>query len=133
MVFEPCQKIKSPEEIKKTWAKRLSKLSNISIDEALMIAQDKLDYKNDQVKELEIRQFEKFSRKRETLINKLERSNPLRRISDESHAQNILAASNRHNKTNYERLLDEARELVEAGELQKCEVKDYARKHYKEY
>jgi hypothetical protein len=73
------------------------------------------------------RRFERPSILRDRLIAKMERENPLRRIEDESHAQAIIAASNRHKNTNYEDKLDEARELAQRGDIDHSEVKEYAR------
>ena len=55
----------------------------------------------------------------------MERANPLRPIKDYEHAQAILAASDRHNNTDYEYKLEEGRELRARGECD--DVKEYAR------
>ena len=73
------------------------------------------------------RDMERPSIKRNQLIRKMERENPLRKIKDVEHAKAILVAHNRHNNTNYESLLEEARELANIGEIEKDEVKEYAR------
>ena len=64
------------------------------------------------------------------IINKIDRSNPLRYIRDEQHAYGIINASNRHNYTDYEYKLDEGRELAEKGEIDYSEVRNYARNNY---
>ena len=112
-----------------SWAKRLSKLTGISLEEALIIAEEKLDYKEQCIRELEYRDAHAPSVKREQLINKIKRSNPLRYIKDSEHASNILTASSRHNGTDYEQQLDYARGLAASGEIGKEEVKEYARTH----
>lgn len=123
----------SEEEKILTWAKRLVKLTEISLDEALEIANEKLQYKEKQIRELESRQSEHDSAKRQKLINKIERSNPLRRIEDKTHAIAILAASKRHKSSNYEDNLEEGRDLAAIGEIDKSEVKEYAHRNIKYY
>ena len=122
------KKVKSYAEKKEDWCKRLTKLTEITIEEAREIAKEKEDYQEDQISELEDRQSEHHSRKREVLINKIRRSNPLRYIRDSSHAYNILSASNRHKNTDYESRLKEGRELAQIGDIDGSEVRDYARK-----
>ena len=126
-------KPKTQEEIVSAWAKRLAKLTAISIEDAEEIAQEKLDYQQDRIAELEDRNCEHYSVQRQKLINKLERENPLRYIKNADHAYSILAASHRHNCTNYEQMLDYARELAEKGEIERSEVKEYARTHYYDF
>ena len=65
--------------------------------------------------------------RRGKLIAKMERENPLRYIKNEEHAQNILAASERHNNSDYEDKLEEGRELAASGDIDRAEVKEYAR------
>ena len=120
---------KTEEEKEITWVNRLSKLTGITTEEAQEIAQEKKEYKDRQIELLEERQIDNLSIKRQRLINKIEKSNPLRRIVDSEHAQNILSASNRHNG-NYENLLDEGRELAAAGEIEKSQVREYARSNF---
>jgi hypothetical protein len=110
-----------------SWCKRLSKLTGITIEEARVIADEKLAYKQDRINMMIERSFERPSIMRDRLIAKMERENPLRRIEDEAHAQAIIAASNRHKNTNYEDKLEEARELAKRGDIQPDEVKEYAR------
>ena len=120
---------KTEKEKEITWINRLAKLTGITTEEAQEIAQEKKDYKDKQIELLEDRQIDNLSIKRQRLIDKIEKSNPLRRIVDGEHAQNILSASNRHNG-NYENLLDEGRELAAAGEIEKSQVKEYARSKF---
>ena len=116
------------EEMKRIkWSKRLSKLALISLEEAEDIAQDKLDYKEEKIIEIEKRWY---SQKREILLNKMKRANPLRRIEDVEHAQAILSASHRHNNTNYDELLDEWRFQANIWNIQKDEVRDFARYNF---
>jgi len=121
--------IKSDAEKREAWVKRLVKLTSIKPKEAERIAEEKEEYKQDQIYDLELRQSEgQFpSKQRDKLIKSIERSNPLRRIKDEEHAQAILAASRRHRDTDYESRLEEGRELAKLGDIDKSEVKDYAR------
>ena len=120
----------TPEKKKSAWARRLSTLTGVPMEECLDIAAEKLNYQIERINELVERQNERgWSDKREKLIRKIERENPLRRIKDESHAYNILAASVRHNSSDYESRLDEAKELAADGEIDYEEVKRYAREH----
>lgn len=125
-----AKKILTEEEIITTWARRLAKLSDISLEDALNIAEEKLEYKERQIDMMRERQYERESTRREKLINKMIRENPLRRIVDEDHARAIIAASERHNNTDYELKLKYARELVDEGEIERDEVKEWARENY---
>ena len=119
---------KTEEQIVETWSKRLAKLTGITLEEAKEIAWEKLDAKDDQIAELESRQeTRRYSIKRQSLIRKIERSNPLRRIEDEHHAMCILAASYRHNCTDYDSRLEEYREQAALGGIDYSEVKAMAR------
>lgn len=119
---------KTEEQIVEAWSKRLAKLAGITLEEANQIAWEKLDAKYDQIAELESRQeTRRYSIKRESLIRKIERSNPLRRIEDEHHAKCILAASYRHNCTDYDSRLEEYREQAAWGDIDYSEVKAMAR------
>jgi hypothetical protein len=110
------------------WAARLAKLTGITIDEAKDIAEEKLNSKEEDIDAMEDRQCDRYSIQRQKLINKMRRTNPLRRIEDESHAYAILAASDRHNNTDYEEKLEEGRELRAMGEIE--DAKEYARQNY---
>lgn len=125
--------VKTPEEKKMDWAKRLAKLGEISIEEALEIADDKLGYQIDRINALKERNNERLSHKRDVLIRKIERENPLRRITGLEHAYAILAAHRRHTNTNYEYMLAQARYLSERGEIDRSEVRDYARENLTAY
>jgi hypothetical protein len=121
-------KRKTQEEITKSWCNRLVKLTSITYEEALTIALEKEEYKQEQIDELEDRQAERYSPQRQKIINKIERSNPLRPIRDESHASAILSASNRHKNTDYEDKLAEAQELRRMGSIDAdISSQDYAR------
>ena len=124
--WKPSQTL-TEEEKKERWCKRLAKLAEIKIEEAEEISYEKEEYHQERIDELEDRQDENYSRKRETLINQIRRENPLRRIVDIEHAFNIISASNRHKKTNYESLLKEAQEKAKIGELDHEDIKSYAR------
>ncbi len=91
------------------WCDRLVKLTGITFDEAKKIALEKLDYKQDRINLLLSRDDKSISKQRNKLISKVERENPLRYIKDKEHANAVLAASYRHNNTNYESALDEGR------------------------
>lgn len=121
------------EEKTEKWCKRLSKLTNIPIEYARQIADEKLEYQQEQIDLLNDRQVENYSIKRQILINKISSSNPLRYIKDAEHAENILQAHNRHNNSNYEELLDKARDMAAYGDIEKDEVKDFARKNMEYY
>lgn len=123
---------KTEDDIKKAWARRLVRLTDdIDYETALAIADDKLDYKEQKIDEMECRQDDRYSVRRQKLINKMRRENPLRPIKNAEHAHAILAASERHKNTNYESMLQEAHELAEWGEIDRGEVKQYARQHIK--
>ena len=126
---EKPRKRLTEEEKNRKWAERLSKLTGIPLKKALDIKDEKLEDKWRRIDELENRQYDRYSSRREKLINKLWRENPLRRIEDEDHAMRILAASLRHNYSDYEALLEYAREKAEFGEISRDEIKDYARKN----
>jgi hypothetical protein len=121
------KKVKTDDERKTEWCNRLAKLTGISIEEATMIAEEKVAYKEEQIWKMNDKNCDNPSKERETLIRKMERENPLRRITDAAHANAILAAHDRHNNTDYEAQLDRARDLAEYGEIDRSEVKDFAR------
>lgn len=127
------KKIKSDEEIRDEWAKSLVRKSKkaISFEDAQSIAEEKLKYKEDRIAAMRSRQYERYSVKREKLINKMQRENPLRRIIDYDHALAIIDASNRHNKTLYDKFLQEAHELERYGEIERGTAKEWAREQIK--
>ena len=128
---------KTQEQIIQSWAKRLVKLlpeeEGIDLDDAKAIAHAKLQYKEKQIAYLEARQQEQMktsgrtSKKREQLIEKIKRSNPLRRIEDETHARRILAAHYRHTDTAYDFELEELHELEERGVIERGNARELAR------
>ena len=122
---------KSEDEIAEEWCRRLSKLTQVPIEVARDVAQEKIEFKENQIEKLRERQYHRESQKREVLIRAIQRSNPLRRIQNTEHAHNILAASNRHNNTDYDNLLERARELARIGEMSRDEVKEFAVNHMK--
>ena len=127
---ERVKKQKTPEEKKEAWARQLVRYTNICEEDALEIADEKLAAKKARIDELYRRQFrERYSSRREKLIGKLERANPLRRIENEEHAFRILAASVRHNHSNYDDMLEEAKNKAGWGEISYDEVRSYARQH----
>ena len=127
------KKIKSDEEIRDEWARSLVRKSKnaVSFEDAQSIAEEKLRYKDERIDAMWSRQDERYSIKREKLINKMQRENPLRRIIDYDHALAIIDASNRHNKTSYDKFLQEAHELERYGEIERVTAKEWAREQIK--
>ena len=127
------KKVKSDEEVRDEWARSLVKKSKnaVSFEDAQSIAEEKLKYKEDRIAAMSSRQDERYSVKREKLIEKMKRENPLRRIIDYDHALAIIDASERHNKTSYDKFLQEAHELERYGEIERGTAKEWARKKIK--
>ena len=127
------KKVKSDEEIRDEWARSLVKKSKnaVSFEDAQSIAEEKLKYKEDRIAAMSSRQDERYSVKREKLINKMQRENPLRRIIDYDHALAIIDASNRHNITSYDKFLEQAHELERYGEIERGTAKEWARQQIK--
>ena len=127
------KKVKSDEEVRDEWARSLVRKSKnaVSFEEAKTIAEEKLRYKDERIDAMRSRQDERYSIKREKLINKMKRENPLRRIIDYDHALAIIDASNRHNKTSYDKFLQEAHELERYGEIERGTAKEWAREQLK--
>ena len=124
------RKVLTQEEKISAWCRRLAKLTGISAETARVLAEEKLDDKYRQIRDLEDRQISlRYSTRRQKLIDSIYRSNPLRHIRDIEHASNILNASVRHNESDYEYMLKEARELADLGEIDHGEVKSYARQN----
>lgn len=125
---EQAKRVKTDEEKEEAWAKRLAKLTGISIEKAKEIALEKINAKTDQWNQLNQRQFDRgYSVKRSRLMNAIDRSNPLRYIKDKDHAMAILAASYRHNCTAYDCLLDDNRFEAQLGNIDYEEVRSDAR------
>lgn len=131
---------KTWEQVRDTWARRLVRLlANepgyewITLSIAQNIAEEKNDYKFQQIELLEERQDERYSPRRASLIRKMERENPLRRIEDVDHAKAIIQASNRHNNSNYESLLEKYRDDAEWGLIERSEIKEMARQNMQYY
>jgi hypothetical protein len=125
---EKAKATKTDEEKEEAWAKRLAKLTGISIERAREIALEKINAKTEQWNQLNQRQFNRgYSVKRSRLMNAIDRSNPLRYIKDKDHAMAILAASYRHNNTDYDGLLDENRWEAQMGNMDYEEVRSDAR------
>ena len=127
------KKVKSYEETRDEWAKSLVKKSKnaVTFEDAQAIAEEKLKYKEDRIEAVRSRQDERYSVKREKLIEKMKRENPLRRIIDYDHALAIIDASNRHNKTSYDKFLQQAHELERYGEIERGTAKEWAREQIK--
>ena len=102
------KKVKTYEEIRDEWARSLVKKSKnaVSFEDAKTIAEEKL-------------------------INKMQIENPLRRIIDYDHALAIIVASERHNKTLYDKFLEQAHELEHYGEIERGTAKEWAREQIK--
>jgi len=119
----------SEQDLVNQWAKRLVTLSGIAIDDAIAIAQAKIDYKEKKISEIVQKQmYGMYSSRRQKLIDRMERENPLRRIVDANHATAIMDAHRRHTETDYEDRLDEGRELIEDGLLEQEELREFARR-----
>ena len=127
------KKIKTYEEIRDEWARSLVRKSKnaVSFEDAQSIAEEKLKYKEDRIAAMWSRQDERYSVKRDKLINKMKRENPLRRIIDYDHALAIIDASNRHNKTSYDKFLEQAHDLERYGEIERGTAKEWARQQIK--
>lgn len=142
------KKIRTQGEIVEAWGKRLVKLYNafvdrsialggddydeedkLTLDEAEDIALEKLRYQTERINEMIDRQCQQYSQKRESLIRKMERENPLRRIKNENHAVAIMEAHWRHTH-GYDADLRYAHELEENGDIEKGTARDVARAMY---
>ena len=128
-----AKNVKSYEEIRDEWARSLVRKSKnaVTFEEAKSIAEEKLRYKDERIDAMSSRQYERYSVKREKLIEKMKRENPLRRIIDYDHALAIIDASNRHNKTSYDKFLQQAHELERYGEIERGTAKEWAREQIK--
>ena len=127
------KKVKSSEEVRDEWARSLVKKSKnaVTFEEAQSIAEEKLKYKDERIDAMWSRQYEGYSMKRAKLINKMQRENPLRRIIDYDHALAIIDASERHNKTPYDKFLQQAHELERYGDIERGTAKEWAREQIK--
>ena len=136
------QRVRTHEEVITAWAKRLVKMYNqyleeneiseddedkITLEEAIEIANSKLQAKDREIKKLEDRQDDRYSVKREKLINKKARENPLRWIKDSYHANCIVEAHIRHTDTCYDSILEDIHEKEEDGLLPRGYARDIAR------
>ena len=81
--------LKTAEQKIENWCRRLCKLTSITMEKAKEIAKEKIDYKYQKINEMIERQTEHYSVKRQSLINKMTKANPLRRIENVEHAQAI--------------------------------------------
>ena len=128
-----AKNVKSYEEIRDEWARSLVRKSKnaVTFEEAKSIAEEKLRYKDERIDAMSSRQYERYSVKREKLIEKMKRENPLRRIIDYDHALAIIDASERHNKTSYDKFLEQAHELERYGEIERGTAKEWAREQIK--
>lgn len=124
------KKIVSDKDRIDQWSRRLARLcEDVTIEEAHNIANAKIDYKLLKIEAMEDRQFDSFSIKRNKLINKMKREDPLRRIIDAEHAKAVVAAYRRHEYTNYDNMLEYAHGLEKYGDIEKGEAREYARKN----
>lgn len=140
--LQKTEKKKTMEEKIAAWARRLVRLYNsaiydedekITVEEAIEIAHEKLNYKTQKINEMIEREYDRgHSRKRYQLICKMERENPLRYIKDENHAISIVEAHDRHT-SGYDSDLEFAHELEETGKIEKGTAQDVARKLYNGY
>ena len=119
--------VKTYEEKKREWAKRLSKLTGITAEEAIEIAEEKMYAHQMRINDLIDRENERgYSVRREKLIRQLERQNPLRYIKDQQHADQIISAHYRHTNSEYDDILEEIHELEEEG-MEKGYARELAR------
>lgn len=125
----------TPEQKIEKWAARLAKLTGISQEAALDLAWEKIEYALDRLEvtinaDYSGNRIPAWLRKGEREYTKIcgDNSKALDRIRDEGHARAILAASRRHKESDYEDKLEEAKELMKSGELDREAVQDYARK-----
>lgn len=130
------KKEKTEEEKINAWAERLARLTGITVDEATEIAYEKINFKIDKL--FEAMNYEgsgwkipAWQKKAERDYDRItaDRYTALDKIKDEGHARAILIASQRHNESNYEDKLAEAKDLVAVGELDKIDAKDWARQN----
>ena len=128
-----AKKVKSDEEVRDEWARSLVRKSKnaVTFEDAQSIAEEKLKYKDERIAAMRSRQDERYSIKREKLINKMQRENPLRRIIDYDHALAIIDASNRHKTTSYDKFLQQAHELERYGDIERGTAKEWAREQIK--
>ena len=122
------------EKIEK-WAKRLAKLTGMSLENAKDIAGEKIEYAMERLEdtvdiEITSNRIPTWYRKSEKRLDRarIDSSILLDRIKDEGHALAILSASNRHNNSNYDSLLEEGKEKKKYGEVE--DVREYARMNY---
>lgn len=121
---------KTEEEKIQAWCRRLDKLTDCGLEEARDIADAKLNDKYKRIDELEQRQITFYSVKREKLINKIHRENPLRYIKDIFHAKRILEAHDRHTNTDYEYLLAMYHEMEDYGMMERGMAREFARRDF---
>lgn len=139
---EKPKKTRSPQEKIESWCKKLSLLTEIPIEEARNIAQEKIDYFDRNVEKrfssaqaYEPRgvtaRYPAWVKQAEKEYHRFyeDESIALRRIKDKEHAYAILSASKRHNNTAYESRLEEGKELAKIGDIEISEVRDYARRN----
>jgi len=132
-------KEKTPEEKIQKWAERLAKLGGITADESLKIAYEKIEFRVQKLRdsinyECSGWKIPAWQRKAERDYDRIagihgDMSKALDRIEDEGHARAILIASRRHNESDYDEKLQEAKELVESGEIDKVDVRYWARQN----
>ncbi|GBF44565.1 hypothetical protein LPTSP2_38680 [Leptospira ellinghausenii] len=127
------RKIITEEDNIKAWANRLAKLVNASNDEtlnmltmeeALEIAEAKIQNRERKIEKLAKKQFEKYSKPRQHLINILSRKKPLQRIENISQAKEILEDYYKYNKANYYKILKDKSKLTEFGIITFQEIDD---------
>ena len=126
----------TPEKKIERWTRRLDKFTDCGLDIAKQIAQEKIDYEWDRVERAataEVRgsRIPAWHRAAERKYDRAgdDISVLLSPITDSEHAHAILAASRRHNNSDYEIKLDEAHDLAEIGEISQDDVRDYAREN----
>jgi len=113
------------------WAERLSMLAGIPIDEAVMIAKEKVEYSRAKIQSLREKQYKLYVEERAHLIDSLENKDPLEPVQNETHARRILDARIRHKEYNYDKVLAKAKVMAKNGNFAWDKVQEYARKNKK--
>ena len=129
-LMTPTAPTKTPDQKIKIWINRLNKLTDCGIAVAKEIAEAKIKFAEDKAVQCVMNDNNtKRSNQAVERYNAIiaDGSKALDHITDTDHAQAILGAHQRHTKTDYDDRLVEARELASYGEIERDEVRDYAR------
>jgi hypothetical protein len=110
------------------WAKELSDYTGINIEDAIKIGKNRKEAQQEQLAKLEKRQYRYFDTKRVETINDIKKDYPLVQIEGKKHAFAIIGAYKRHVETNYDEMLEKAKEMAFSGLIEKDEISKYAKK-----